>query len=771
VINEEKKMGTVNPGNNPFVGGSITRTGQANVAGSIPSANTSVANPIAGVSPGITFSARNNQGSNIGIPYTRLVPLYFDLKNPDIKNRITPTEDLRATTVGFILGKRSQIGSGKADAPSYDYHMAVNSNMAPGMPGTERFQKMCSLEYLQDYFKVMFEKTAIVIDSTSGPISTGGTMTKTKINGDAAKGLFASGLPRMLKSMVNTDSELKTDVKNALDASTIQNVAGLRQALGMTGSKAKDEYDLVQGLFFRDEGPFLRGKAGVHELLLGTLSNMPQRDTSTNKDVQPYQVNRSVGDDLAFALFDQILESNGLSDWRPDGIVLSKGADDPSDAMSDAYLKARDGELYNMRVQGPAITSSWVGVPEMEVMPLDKVFVVIVADVWFDKSPGELKYIEGSTSGTLEDYNTAKDQDNGTGMNGMTEAVFTSQFRDKQISAYTTNEKVVVTNFRVRLATSSEMINTSGLKFSGNSAHTGGTDMRGSSRMGLKLGLGGGEYIVGGWCIGNVLDTSASRAAFANKGNIGVRTAPNSMAINLNVSIEWWNADRMYRSFMNNGTITPRYVPSKTLLSDLATFPDIVEMLARRGVANVSYLDLKRYESHLDQLKTAARNDSLISGGTPGIDVVLKALSNFKTTDTDVTNARIAIKAAIKAKDEAAKAVADAEAAVVTAESTLATTRITDAESAVQDAQVAAGTAKTAIDKGYLDQKAAVTVVSTVGTAVNRWKSRIAAAKLAAAAAAAAAATAAAAAAAAASGGGGGGGGGGSAVITSGGGP
>ena len=58
-------------GNDPFIGGSLTRSGQANVSGGIASANTGVGNPIGGVSAGTPFFARNNQGSNIGIPYTR----------------------------------------------------------------------------------------------------------------------------------------------------------------------------------------------------------------------------------------------------------------------------------------------------------------------------------------------------------------------------------------------------------------------------------------------------------------------------------------------------------------------------------------------------------------------------------------------------------------------------------------------------------------------------------------------------------------------------
>ena len=38
------------------------------------------------------------------------------------------------------------------------------------------------------------------------------------------------------------------------------------------------------------------------------------------------------------------------------------------------------------------------------------------------------------------------------------------------------------------------------------------------------------------------------------------------MAVNLNVKVEWWDADRMWRSFMNiDESLTPRYVPTKRL--------------------------------------------------------------------------------------------------------------------------------------------------------------------------------------------------------------
>ena len=165
----------------------------------------------------------------------------------------------------------------------------------------------------------------------------------------------------------------------------------------------------------------------------------------------------------------------GLMDWTPDGIVLSKGDNDPRDQESDAYLDARDGQLYNVRVQGPAISSSWTGDPAMEVLPGDKLFVVIVADVWFEGGGDVVNDFERGKGTDAKDGAPAK-----SARKAYEEARAT-EFRDnpvkgtdaerkawakKQYAAYKANNKTTtLTNFRPKLATSSQMINYSHLKF------------------------------------------------------------------------------------------------------------------------------------------------------------------------------------------------------------------------------------------------------------------------------------------------------------------
>ena len=711
-------MATIPPGNDPFFGGSITRSGQSNVAGGIASANTGVGNPIGGVNPGSIFSARNNQGSNIGIPYTRyahsntnsqpasvpslrvcsrlaarrLVPLGSkqggklgrpprpavaggapDPPDLNVPVAVSETENLRSMTVAFILGKRSAPGlttdyvEPNGTEPfdqNVDLGFSYNTNglMAPGMPGTERFQKLCSFEYLSRYFTNTLWSKGIILRNTNpgaNPDTNGGTFAQA-LGLPVVPPQWTTGLPRMAKTAAQKrtvdigvvgGAVAGADLAAGLRASTLTEMNDIGKTMGLPRSEAAIAPDIRQGIFARDEGPFLRGKGITHTINAGTAGGQPQ-DIGVPAPIAPYHVSRCAGDELAFALFERLLEEKGFSDWRPDGIVLSKGADDPSDKLSDEYLKSRDGELFNMRIQGPAVTSSWCGDPAMEVMPLDKVFVVIVADVWW----GDLATAEGDVQRFVEQllpangaptaflgdaaarrtllrkYLAAREKEfSGTNGKGLLESapkprvpvtgaefaarpddtaagaylvavgarpgdaagqalwdnqlaalqeqwdksVSMATFKRNQEAAYRTGETTRLCNFRVMLATSAQMINFSALRFDGAgvqvTADTATDEFRrvhNQSRMGLRLGRNGGEYIVGGWCVGNVLDTAASRAAFPSAGtNIGVRTAPNSMAINLNVKVEWWDSDRLWRSFMNvDGSLTPRYVKTKPLV-------------------------------------------------------------------------------------------------------------------------------------------------------------------------------------------------------------
>lgn len=221
-------------------------------------------------------------------------------------------------------------------------------------------------------------------------------------------------------------------------------------------------------------------------------------------------------------------------------------------------------------MQGPAIGTSWTGERSLETLPLDKVFVVLVADVWFDgadataaaaagtKLPVPDTRNPGGTS-TISSYEKMR-------RDALDEEFDEVDFENKQKRAYKGElpEKTVLCNFRVQVSTSSQMVNHSTYDKKGNAHPSGGgykrVRLESMSRMGLKLCNKFGEYVVGGWQIGQVMDTSASRAAMPSGSLVGVRTAPNSSALNVNVNISWYTADRLARAFNNpEGSVVTRF--------------------------------------------------------------------------------------------------------------------------------------------------------------------------------------------------------------------
>lgn len=478
----------------------------------------------------------------------------------------TETEDLRATTLAFILGVRSKftghnqaraIVDGSEQASGYaEHNVAYQPNIMPGMPGTERFQQLCSLEYLQMYFaQVLSNKT----------INLSGELTATIDGLDATDktagpvGAYFAAVAHAVSAGVENGAQGNPKVRSS--GNTLLDLEDIARKYGLENSDAAKAPENFQGIFARDFGPFLKGKGTATQLVNCTVANNAQsfgKDKATKIPVvaQPFSVSRNAGDDLAFAVLDAKLTEVGCTDWRPDGIVLSKGSNDPSDKLSDEYLEARDGQLYNIRVQGPAIGTSWTGERSLETLPLDKVFVVIVADVWFDDVDRSAETL--SAGAKISEYDLKR-------RIALAKPIDRKEFEAKQAAAFMgKKENTVLCNFRVQVSTSSQMINHSNYNHKGNgqAAQNGYKRPRleGMSRMGLKLCPEFGEYIVGGWQIGQVLDTSASRAAMPSGSLVGVRTAPNSSALNVNVNVSWYTADRLARSFNNpEGTVVTRF--------------------------------------------------------------------------------------------------------------------------------------------------------------------------------------------------------------------
>jgi hypothetical protein len=310
--------------------------------------------------------------------------------------------------------------------------------------------------------------------------------------------------------------------------------------------------------------------------------------------------------------------------------------------MKSTEMDARQAQLFNIGVQGPSITKSWTSDIKdfrLEVQPMDKVFIVVVATLSYrvnDTGNNEYETLRNAQQTVLDqlydlrevirtnqpeaqieaakavltvalaaasnagdNFETALDAANEPMYDMRVAAVKTAQadldaaikanaapavitpLKDalqtaenalQQLWSMPTNDEVEVirsqskllrqnrkavskanlTNFRLMRTTSSHMSNYSYYK--PGDEH---------SRLGLKMGPLTGpdannfsqvrDVIVGGWCIGTVIDSAASRSTI---GFQTVKSHPTSMAININVNVQWWSGDKLYKHYHDAGGLT-----------------------------------------------------------------------------------------------------------------------------------------------------------------------------------------------------------------------
>ena len=539
---------SVNPNSDPFRGGGRFAAGvpTSGPTGSIAPASTG-GSLVGGVQGSTPMLARNSRGSNITIPYARVVlhpagrtalPAPPDKQDPKRTTLGKPGGDLMVETehlfsgrIGFILGRRAKAYSNSGvdqllgmeamatgTQPINSRTQQMLHQFAVGGVDQHTMQRMCSFEYLERYFYHVLRTKAIDLGdrlyANSGELP--------------AKYKSAGVLAAVANKLNNVDAEAV--IKAMAKAETgAEPAAGTPAAVGAAAVNGS-------GIFASDDGPFLRGR---------TLDTY----------LAPYRRNQQkaslgIGNRAAFEAFEAALKNIGALEWSPDGIVLSKldsGAG--SDRLADDAIDARDGQLYNVTIGGPAVTSSWTGDPMMEVLPLDKVFIVIVGDVWTGKKATDTttpangidKVWEEDAAGTtkyadaFQAHIKADDRD-------ATKKFDISGTRGATVATPPANQ--TITNFRVKKMTSSQMVTYS--------AYVPGSDR---SRLGLKIGKDGGEYILGGWCIGTVLDSAAARAMPDGMSLVGsVKRARSSHAANVLVDIKWCSADELYHKYMNRGS-------------------------------------------------------------------------------------------------------------------------------------------------------------------------------------------------------------------------
>ena len=529
------------------------------------------------------LSARHNSGSNVRIPYARLVPLRSHADKDGMGKMPHYVEafgmkgfsrPLQQEYDGLESGELAWIKR-TPDGPIGGGAGGALGGMGSGSGfGVDRMQRLCYTGYMEALFSKMNRKKTIYLD--------GLFLNNLKDSGDPSSvnphefATLAEGATPL--SVPDVATALKTATNGGVAPPNFRTIAKDRQGNSVVSDPLGSE--LPQGLDVLSASPFLHGRC-------------------KNKDLVSYKkvaegleraVPQNQGDILAFAALYQEMGKEGLFDWTPDGMVLSKLESPAGNPMGSAELDARQAQLFNVAIQGPAVAKTWTGDPLQQSMPNDRVFIVIVADVISGRGGGAAAApaanVRGWKANTLPAAQANAPMPAGTydaffqqltkyraSLDGLTELsqgpgvpaipVDTPKVELDKLNALrgamtlatgealegTGGNTAVLTNFTLARVTSSFLANYSRVD-----------PTNSMSRLGLAHGTTGGEVysqkILGGWCIGNVIDSAASRSMMHHT----VRTAPASMALNINVNVEWWSGDRLHDMYYDSYNITRRSI-------------------------------------------------------------------------------------------------------------------------------------------------------------------------------------------------------------------
>lgn len=513
-------------------------------------------------------------------------------------------EGLDSGELAWILGRRfvNQFGDhagepnleDAADGPMGMYRAFNASAHGLGMGyGPDRMQRLAYTSWVCGFFRAKFGTKAIDLGSV--------TLT-------SQKALYLSSVLKDYETFVaGANALVSVDVPYMLQSTVGGLGAGNLKYGGGVNAAATG---LSSGLFVMEKGPFLRGKI-INSDAVDVVSAgcFEPNSGAAISHTQP----RNLGDELAFEALYAEMRAEGMFDWTPDGMVLSKLESPSGEPMSSAELDARSGQLFNIAVQGPAVAKTWSGESRMACLPMDKVFVVVVADVHTELSDSveDLSlqveainafdvWVKGNPPMDPKTYQSVKDAmetakngkkesgvltsaekgdyakavearfdlyaqaaakpgdaalaqdvvDNLAVLNAAFESFNKQDWEDEAVKLQRGKSvaKSEMCNFRLMRVTSSFLS-----QYSACTTNADGS-LNKEARCGLRLGQLKrnkkevcAEYIIGGWCIGTVLDSAASRSTVGHQ----VRTAPAAMAINVSVNIEWWSGDKLYKHYMD----------------------------------------------------------------------------------------------------------------------------------------------------------------------------------------------------------------------------
>jgi len=403
----------VTPRNDAYSGGTISRNGQP------PDVSGSFGNPgTAGfTNPGVPaiLSARNNSGSNIRVPYARVVPLHakdaLPVKDLGLIGTGQKTayeyDGLESGELAWVLGKSFSLNADRTMIPSsVEYSvMATQMPMAPpGMPGVrmvggvavgvdgaplvphsqpngygpDRMQRLAYTAWIESHFITRVGRQTLDL-ARYNPFDTESRAIDSELDYWAKHGAGANDAAGAPLPIAGAGGGPTLFAMPDLAYAFQSPVNDVRRTLQLPLGTA-----MPQGLFVMERGPFLRS--------IGTDCRPIDVEAHIGGDVPQAFVNkqsvsRHLGSDLAQKGLEVYLKRSGVFNWVPDGVCLSKYETGPN-GQADAEMDARASQLFNVAVQGPAIVKTWTHDPKLQCMPMDKVFICVVGDLSYTVADG-----------------------------------------------------------------------------------------------------------------------------------------------------------------------------------------------------------------------------------------------------------------------------------------------------------------------------------------------------------------------------------------------
>lgn len=545
---------------------------------------------------GSAKEARNNRGSNEKVPYARLVPVQSSVESDGNGGMVTTLAPLPASHGMEAQARSHAVKNEYQDLKSgelawvrgnYVRDMGKKTVRPPGILdfgiGPDRFQRLASTSWVERFFVYVHGKDKVQLHTLK-------ITDKRFARGEA---LEAPAIVDFASYLSTSTATNVSDVPFVLATTSGANVPpGDNGQIVYTGTpRYADGTEAASGMFrcginTTSTSPFLHGFMMDDSFV--KVGRVPTNETRvyTVADEPPnafYEFARNYGDNMAFTALYSHLRSKGFFSWSPDGLTLSKLMSPAGDQMASEELDTRSGQLFNVAVAGNSIATTWTGDPSMPSMPGDSVYILLIAevmtitedgadaldaapkpaeglfqDVSTDEDPSEtmgaaltsiddyvdavVQGAQGEAAATKRAPTVANYIDNGDPLAKEKYAGIAALSQDVRSNKKKVKE-CVLSNFRWRRSTSSYLAANSGINL--RSAH---------SRCGLGLGFLDdtsrdnikGQFVVGAWRIGTVLDNAASRAGAPS---MGVRTAPSSYAISVNVNVSWVSSDALFRKY------------------------------------------------------------------------------------------------------------------------------------------------------------------------------------------------------------------------------